>query len=392
MEKFNIERYLSRDEYNKVLNFINKISKNKSPKIKSTDKLNSINNNIIDIDEKINIFNKKWPFDNIQISKPSEYMIATQSAKYILSHTIHLDNMIKIFKNIMDNDKSYFIRGIIYKNFNYGEINKKINAKNKVKKIKKDENTKDDILHIMVNNFKKNDNINEDNERYEIIEQKMVKNKSSKSRKNKMFDNQATLIVWSELSNKNINLKLFINGSGSMTGCRHINDSNFILNKLIDEINKYKESMVIKNTDIINDDKILKLISCNITMMKSDFELKMCIDRTSLRNILLEKYKILTIYDPTIYPGVKICYMWNQENKYNDGVCHCSIKCKPRTKKKSGIGDCECITVTIIVFEKGKVVITGARNKTHTDDAYHFINKIIDSHSQEIVVTNIINM
>ena len=323
-------------------------------------------------------------------------MIATQSAKYILSHTIHLDNMIEIFKNKMDENSSYFIRGIIYKNFNYGETNKKIITKKKKKdKIKKNDDIKDNILHIMINNSNKIDHNDEKNEEeYEIIEHDIVLNNNSKikSRKNKMFDNQATLIIWSELSNKNINLKLFINGSGSMTGCRHIDDSNHILNKLITEINRYKETMVIENDDDINNDNTLKLISCNITMMKSDFELKMCINRTALRNILLEKYKILTIYDPTIYPGVKICYMWNKENKYNDGVCHCSIKCKPRTKKKSGDGDCECITVTIIVFEKGKVVITGARNKIHTDDAYIFINKIINNHSQDIIVNNIIDI
>lgn len=361
MEEFNIKSYLSRDEYDKVLNFINNKSKNKIGKNGSS------TNNIINIDKEIIDFNNKWPFNNIEISESTEYMIATQSAKYSLSHTIHLDNMIEIFKKKMDEDASYFIRGITYKNFNYGEI-KNISTTNK-KSNKSDEENKQ-------------------------------KSKTTKYRKNKMFDNQATLIIWSELSKKNINLKLFINGSGSMTGCRHLRDGPYILEKLIDEINKYRDVMVIKNKpeentdteDNNTEDNILKLINCNTTMMKSDFELKMCINRTELRNILLEKYKILTIYDPTIYPGVKICYMWNQENKYNDGVCHCSVKCKPRTKKKSGIGDCECITVTIIVFEKGKVVITGARNEKHTNDAYEFINKIIQKHSKNIIVNNIINI
>ena len=356
MDKFDIEKILSRDEYSKVLNYISNDSKNKTKTNNSIKKLQNIS---INIDQDIIDFNKKWPFTNKNIDIPSEYMIATQSAKYSLSHTINLDSMIDIFKNKIIHDTSFFIKGISYKNFNCGEI-------------KNDSNKK-------TNSFNLN-NIEEDND---------YKCKNTKNRKNKMFDNQATIIIWSDLSKKNINLKLFINGSGSMTGCRHINDAEYILEKFINEINKYKDSMVIKNKE---EDNTLQLISCNTTMMKSDFELKMSINRTELRNILLEKYKILTIYDPTIYPGVKICYMWNQDNKYNDGVCHCSIKCKPRTKKKSGIGDCECITVTIIVFEKGKVVITGARNKIHTDDAYHFINKIIKKHHNTIMVNNIIKI
>ena len=83
----------------------------------------------------------------------------------------------------------------------------------------------------------------------------------------------------------------------------------------------------------------IKLTNYSITMMKSDFELKVRVNRTELRNILLEKYKILAVFDPTIYPGVKICYMWNQNNRFNDGVCHCNAKCRTRSKKKSGIGE-----------------------------------------------------
>jgi len=337
MDEFDIKEHLIGNEYECILKYINQKSKN----------------NIIehkDIITKIDNYNKKWPFENIILPKPTEYKIATQSAKYSLSHTINLKELINILKDNMT--ESYFIKGIIYKNNIYGDVDKKVN----------------------------------------------LKTQENNNRKNKMFDNQATLIIWSTYSQKNINLKLFINGSGSMTGCKHIKDGDYILDKLINEINKYGNQLIITETEIesnIDETKnnitpTIKLSNYAITMMKSDFELKVRINRTELRNILLEEYKLLAVFDPTIYPGVKICYMWNQKNDFNDGVCHCNVKCRTRSKKKSGIGEGECITVTIIVFEKGKVVITGARNDKHISDSYNFINKIVDIHKNKIVVNNII--
>ena len=334
MDNFDIKEYLTGNEYERILKYINQKSKNNIVEHK-------------DITTKIDNYNKKWPFDNIILPEPTEYKIATQSAKYSLSHTINLEKLIKILKNNMT--PSYFVKGIIYKNNIYGDVDKKVNTQSQV----------------------------------------------NNNRKNKMFDNQATLIIWSTYSQKNINLKLFINGSGSMTGCKHIKDGDYILDKLINEINEYGNELIITETDTNNESKnsiipTIKLTNYAITMMKSDFELKVRVNRTKLRNILLEKYKILAVFDPTIYPGVKICYMWNQDNRFNDGVCHCNAKCRTRSKKKSGIGEGECITVTIIVFEKGKVVITGARNDKHINDSYIFINKIVNTHRNKIVVKNII--
>jgi len=335
MENFNVKKYLKENEYESILKYINQKSKN----------------NIIEhknITEKIDNYNKKWPFDNIILPNPTKYKIATQSAKYSLSHSINLPKLINILKDKMS--ESYFIKGIIYKNNIYGNIDKKINSNKKI----------------------------------------------NNNRKNKMFDNQATLIIWSTYSQKKINLKLFINGSGSMTGCKHIKAGDYTLDKLINEINNYGDELILTEIDS-NTNELkqnitpkIRITNYGITMMKSDFELKTRVNRTELRNILLEKYKILAVFDPTIYPGVKICYMWNQSNNFNDGVCHCNSKCKTREKKKSGIGEGQCITVTIIVFEKGKVVITGARNDKHINDSYIFINKIINIHKNKIVVNNII--
>ena len=101
MDKFDIEKILSRDEYSKVLNYISNDSKNKTKTNNSIKKLQNVS---INIDQDIIDFNKKWPFTNKNIDIPSEYMIATQSAKYSLSHTINLDSMIDIFKNKINND------------------------------------------------------------------------------------------------------------------------------------------------------------------------------------------------------------------------------------------------------------------------------------------------
>ena len=41
--------------------------------------------------------------------------------------------------------------------------------------------------------------------------------------------------------------------------------------------------------------------------------------------------------------------------------------------------------VSIFIFEKGNIIITGARNLFHIIDSYNYINNIILSHVDEII-------
>jgi hypothetical protein len=53
-------------------------------------------------------------------------------------------------------------------------------------------------------------------------------------------------------------------------------------------------------------------------------------------------------------------------------MCH-----KPCDGKGNGKGDGDCKKITIAAFQSGSVIITGAKNMRHIQDAYRFINKVI---------------
>ena len=121
------------------------------------------------------------------------------------------------------------------------------------------------------------------------------------------FYNQATIIVKPKENIRNINIKIFTNGSISMTGCASEEDGSRGVQAIIDELKTYPEKFV--NSDEIKD---LELIDYAITLINTDFTTSFKIMRDKLYDIIINKYNIFVTFEPVIYPGVKISYMWNK--------------------------------------------------------------------------------
>ena len=75
------------------------------------------------------------------------------------------------------------------------------------------------------------------------------------------------------------------------------------------------------------------------------------IDRTSLYECLQET-KMICYYDNTQHQGVKINFMYNKDK---DGICRCEKTCLSQSKLKRN-----CKKITILIFNSGKLIITGA--------------------------------
>jgi TATA-box binding protein (TBP) (component of TFIID and TFIIIB) len=130
---------------------------------------------------------------------------------------------------------------------------------------------------------------------------------SEKKRKNKkVFFNQITVeVVCDKVTN---NIKLFNNGSISMTGIKDIeigkNSISMLFRYLLD-----KDGSVfgIPDPDIM---------FFRIVLINSDFKLDFEIKRSELHQILVNDYGVYSSYEPCIYPGVNSKYYWN--SKYQD--------------------------------------------------------------------------
>lgn len=266
-----------------------------------------------------------------------------------------------------------------------------------------------------------------------------------KRKKVKLFYNCFTLKIESESKNI-LNLKYFKNGSIQITGCKDLKDvedsicylieiikankslleydsklikeqklkymdtfkvkelkciaeeyklkdytkikKQFLIKKIYEET-EYKKSIKIdkkynkKNIDKFN----VKDSDIKISMINSSYEITFkqnkkikpfLIDRKNLYT-KLNTTDLVCYYDNTQHQGVKINYMYNEENKTN-GVCRCKDNCLAQVKTNR-----ICKKITILLFNSGKIIITGANNFNQSKEAYNFINDFIRTHTKDIL-------
>lgn len=121
-----------------------------------------------------------------------------------------------------------------------------------------------------------------------------------------------------------------------------------------------------------------KITESRVVMINGDFDLGVHIIRDQLCEHLKKSHPdILFSYEPCIYQGVIIKYMYNDaKGSDNTGVCTCAKSCSGKGKNTN-----ECRKVSIIVFHSGKVIITGA---VTLDQVFHAKSFIV-SESEKLV-------
>ena len=236
------------------------------------------------------------------------------------------------------------------------KLNSLVNIVNIEKYLQLDQ---DDIICVKLNN---------DNKRTLI--QSKIKNKRLKKKEKKEFHffNQITVVVrvfqgpvtdWED--EPKINLKLFKNGSIQMSGCKSLEYVNIVLNKLLVKIKQIKakiEDNKIHEIKFVENHTDLAITSYKIDMINSNYKVNMQIDRIKFYNLLLKK-KIKCSFEPCIRACVIIKYTPIENND-------------------------EEKEISVFVFQKGNIIITGARTKNHIISACKYINNILLTHHDEI--------
>ena len=181
------------------------------------------------------------------------------------------------------------------------------------------------------------------------------KNSGKPKKQKKVFYNQVSMYVKVHAKNKKpVNIKIFSNGSFQMTGCKTVDNAVETLSKIIIELKKekavidYDDMKVVDkpfcdNIDILHLKNIKNL---KIAMINSGFRIPFKMDRIKLYNLLLSE---------------------NYECVF-DSVKHACVNVKYDHPEK---------VISIFVFERGAILITGARNCRQIYDAYMFINKYL---------------
>ncbi len=198
---------------------------------------------------------------------------------------------------------------------------------------------------------------------------------------NKSFFNQSTLVVrrWvnSQRGWKEVNIKLFGNGSVQMTGIHSEEFASETLHWLIKECNRLSETPF-NVTPVVN--------KMNVQMINSDFSLGVSLHSEAIHAILRDRYGLFSMFEKTLYQGVDTKYYYNIKRNPKStapGTCGCSKLC---SGQGNGDGEEQCKRITISIFQTGNIIITGARNMDQINEAYEFINTVFDKHEADIVL------
>lgn len=202
---------------------------------------------------------------------------------------------------------------------------------------------------------------------------------SGKKVKQHGFSSACTVIV--RTSNEDgvsriVNFKLFDNdkGSISMTGLEYTNSGMIALEYFLSLVGK--NPRFFKKPDDVGKIGIYGYQIVNIvSMIRTNFK----IDPINLDDILKNEYGILSSWDSSRYSAVYISYISNDTNLSKDGLCHCKTPCVEKEYSGDGIGEGNCKRITISVFQKGCVMISGACSLEQTYDAHNFIKGILEN-------------
>lgn len=203
----------------------------------------------------------------------------------------------------------------------------------------------------------------------------LTKKKAAK----KTFFNQSTIVIRKRrLENPNIfkevNIKLFANGGIQMTGITGYEFAEISLTYLLSIINKLPNPVSVSPLFI----KLLK-----IQLINSDYHVNRLIHRDNLHQILTRQYNIFSSLEKLIHQGVNVKYYYNTARiGEKTGICSCEKACSGQ-----GEGDAlgQCKKITLLAFQTGDIIVTGARQKKQLDEAYEFMNKILIKHADDIL-------
>jgi len=204
------------------------------------------------------------------------------------------------------------------------------------------------------------------NKQIKSIDPKVLKKKTKKSSKN--FYNCIILVAQVE-EEKTLNVKLFQNGSFQMTGAKKLEQIEtalkIIFRYLKKTYNKQRLLYVLDEEDKRKkfDYRTLKFSKFKIDMINTNFCLDFKIHLKELF-IIFQGTDMLCTYEPSIHAGINIKFFTTDGKK-----------------------------VTILIFQSKKkmcnLIITGATNITHVNEAYKFITKILNDNKNSIIKINI---
>lgn len=183
-----------------------------------------------------------------------------------------------------------------------------------------------------------------------------------------------------------VNMFVFTSGKIKIAGCTREYQIDCAMSVLLNHMEKNLQKEQIQEL-FGNELDSLKIVSKNPVMINSDFASNYEIKRYELDSLIRSKYNVMSSFEPCTHPAVIIKYYHNSSYNESNGRCNCpKLYGTPHlcTGRGVGFGKGGCKTVTILVFQSGKVILTGGRELQQVDDGYKFIQNVLISNEHEL--------
>lgn len=243
----------------------------------------------------------------------------------------------------------------------------------------------------------------------DVAEVKICNDDSKKIRKNKKkknnFYNQVTIVIKPFPDRKNgVNMKISDNGSIQMTGATSIEEGHLTIRKMLEFLYEWNHEIFYRKDDtssssvdnsistadnsistaenskskhiyLLEDDiKNVQIISTDCELIIVSFALPFYIHLKKLNDIFKNKYKLLSIFGTSSYPGVNTKFTYNKQCSQTDHI----------KKKKKYL--CDCRDMSIFTFRTGKVIITGFENIEKIQSIFEQYIEIIKAEEENIKI------
>lgn len=189
------------------------------------------------------------------------------------------------------------------------------------------------------------------------------------------FENQAT-VVFVSAAGERANVKVFCNGNVQMTGIKSSAVGTAALELVADEIRAMAPATVA-------DPAAARAEGFEVCMINTHFDLGFCLKRDRLDHVLRNAYfPMRSVFESCRYSGVKASFMWNAESRASEGACRCRGGPCTGAGRGRGLGDCR--KVTLVFFQSGRVIITGALSLEQVYAARAFVLRVAHDHRASI--------
>ncbi len=315
-----------------------------------------MNDNVEEIE-----FDNNFDSTDKNIPKCSEIYISTKTKISYLNNIIDLN---KDFWNIPTIDYNNACEGVVKKQI-------KINSKSKDEVTYIEDKLKNEKIY---NNQIISSIDNPDNNKVKFKDVRKITIGLSKKdilshrcKQKSAFYNCFVLIIRLKINGefKECHSKIFNTGKIELPGIQ----SDIVLHKILDFIVN-----ILKNNCNYKDIKYLPE-KTETVLINSNFNCGYYINRDKLYDILQQKYRLHTLYDPCSYPGIMSKFYYNTHLSKN---MQTGIKSRDNEEKQ----------ISFMIFRTGSILIVGKCIEEELMEIYEFIKNILETEYDKIVQNN----